>query len=1084
MSTKDLTSFERFDSAIISRAEPDSAADPRGRAERHRPAGAACASSFLSRLLRGAIGGMALRWGSPFNFLPSVAAVLLLAAGSPPIQAQGSTTYYFPHLAVGDGWQTTITYINYSSEVVTCTTDFLSDQGTPLLVSFADRGTVVSRRDVLPPGESVHQETSVDLSTPLSPGWALASCTGPLKASLLFRRHNSEGEPVAEGGVNATRVPATRFVTFAEQGEGQDGTGVAYANPSATAALVTFTVKDAEGQVLARADRTLLAGGHDAQNMALLFGLISFSGSLEITSTVPIVSLSLNFEAGTAFSSLPPGEVDAAAQEPTTYYFPHLAVGAGWQTTITYINNSPQEVSCQTDFLSDRGSPLLVSFADVGMMTSRIDALPPGGSVHEETNVDLSAPLASGWARASCTGPLKASLLFRQHNSAGVAVAEGGVSAATVPATRFVTFAEQGEGKSGTGVAYANPSDTAALVIFTVRDAEGRVLASVNRPLLPRGHDAQNMASLFDLSSFSGSLEITSTEPIVSLSLNFEAGAVFSSLPPGEAPPVTTPSVSVSYPAGRGTIFIGEQVQFLATMQSSGGGPQAALDAVWESDAPAVATVSSSGLLTAVSAGEATISAEVIPGGRSSLRIRVFPKFHGHWEGNLNITRKTVPPAWREGAGEECEGLDDCSEWARMAADFTQDGQTVTGSVRTNYGNEPPDLEWTVHGEVSLDGTLSLTFDEVVVVPEPDLEIRLTVISWKSRADTPGVMTGTAAQQLSSDDLPGDVLNEVCLGPQSRRCSGWRSSDIPVMPPGEAPLAPASQAALDDLLVGKRMLLFADTFGLWDFISPGRFKAVEVGAGIYSYETTEPNTGTVTVTLTVDNLGSLPVCLIFDSRTTGRWFFSCDDESPASWRLVDIPAVDPGTPTAPADQAAFHDRVVGKRMLLNGDRPEDSYYIDFVSPGLANRTLIGSSTTNEPSGPNTIAESYSYEKTGSNTGMVFYNLVDRDDDVELFWGDCTDSITFDSRTTGWLSRVCGDDGFSVIWLWRLVDIPTVATRIAPASQAALESFVAGKNTVVEYLTGPPPPGKAYPVEFVYEFRDGGVTTGQRTAHPL
>ena len=53
--------------------------------------------------------------GSPLlTFLPSLAAVLLLAAGSLPLQAQGSTTYYFPHLAVGASWQTTITYINYS----------------------------------------------------------------------------------------------------------------------------------------------------------------------------------------------------------------------------------------------------------------------------------------------------------------------------------------------------------------------------------------------------------------------------------------------------------------------------------------------------------------------------------------------------------------------------------------------------------------------------------------------------------------------------------------------------------------------------------------------------------------------------------------------------------------------------------------------------------------------------------------------------------------------------------------------------------------------------------------------------------
>ena len=454
-------------------------------------------------------------------------------AEPPPAEGQ---IYYFPHLAVGAGWQTTLTYINYSPQEVSCQTEFLSDLGTPLMVSFPDRGTVPSRTDMLLPGGSVHQETSVELSAPLVPGWARATCSGPLKASLLYRQFK-EGVPIAEAGVNAAEVPATRFVTFAEQGESKQGTGVAYANPSDTAAVVTFTAKDADGLTLASVNKELSPNGHAAHNMAPLFGLSSFTGSLEVTSTVPIVSLSLNVEAAPVFSSLPPGELDAAARGATTYYFPHLAVGARWQTTITYINYSSQQVSCQTEFLSDFGSPLMVSFAGLGTVVSRPDVLPPGGSVHQETNVELSAPLARGWARVTCTGPLKASLLFRLHNSEGMPIAEGGVNAATVPATRFITFAEQGEGKQGTGIAYANPSDTTtAFVTFTVRDAAGNELArSAPLTLLPRGHGAQNMEGVFDLSSFTGSLEITSTEPIVSLSINAEAAPVFSSLPPGES---------------------------------------------------------------------------------------------------------------------------------------------------------------------------------------------------------------------------------------------------------------------------------------------------------------------------------------------------------------------------------------------------------------------------------------------------------------------------------------------------------------------------------------------------------------------
>ena len=139
----------------------------------------------------------------------------------------------------------------------------------------------------------------------------------------------------------------------------------------------------------------------------------------------------------------------------------------------------------------------MVSFAGLGTVDSRTDVLPPGGSVHQETDVDLSAPLAPGWARATCSGPVQASLLFRGYNSEGMPVAEAGVNAAAVPATRFVTFAEQGEGQFGTGVAYANPSDTSATVTFTARDTAGEVLPSVNRTLSPGGHAAHGMSELF-----------------------------------------------------------------------------------------------------------------------------------------------------------------------------------------------------------------------------------------------------------------------------------------------------------------------------------------------------------------------------------------------------------------------------------------------------------------------------------------------------------------------------------------------------------------------------------------------------------
>jgi hypothetical protein len=90
--------------------------------------------------------------------------------------------------------------------------------------------------------------------------------------------------------------------------------------------------------------------------------------------------------------ALPPPAVNS-------YYFPHLAIAGGWQTTFTYINYSPQSVTCQTTYFSDSGGSLAVPFAQ-GSASSRTDNLGPGASVHVETTADATAAAVSGWAEA------------------------------------------------------------------------------------------------------------------------------------------------------------------------------------------------------------------------------------------------------------------------------------------------------------------------------------------------------------------------------------------------------------------------------------------------------------------------------------------------------------------------------------------------------------------------------------------------------------------------------------------------------------------------------------------------------------
>ena len=107
---------------------------------------------------------------------------------------------------------------------------------------------------------------------------------------------------------------------------------------------------------------------------------------------------------------------------------------------------------------------------------------------------------------------------------------------------------------------------------------------------------------------------------------------------------------------------------------------------------------------------------------------------------------------------------------------------------------------------------------------------------------------------------------------------------------------------------------------------------------------------------------------------------------------------------APANEAAFNDRAVGKR--IESDVPEN--YVDIVEQGRFEET----------EGADSYAGSYSYEKTGPNTGTVTWSYDDGD--------RCTSTLTFASETSGTEAYEC-DDGSAGESGWRLVEIPISAS---------------------------------------------------------
>ena len=229
-----------------------------------------------------------------------------------------------------------------------------------------------------------------------------------------------------------------------------------------------------------------------------------------------------------------PSTGQAQFNQGNIYYFSDYAFAEHWESTLTYNNYSQQTVTCTTNFYGDNGAPLGVPFAQ-GTVTTRTDVLPPGGSIHDQTTAPHTGSVVEGWAQATCTGPVQASMLFHQFNDAGVPIAEAGVNAEAAATTEFATFAE-----TFTGIAYANPSPTqSATITFTVYNNAGARLASQNVTLGPLAHSASTIGPFLGLQSFTGFVKITSTIPIISLSLNYEVRPIFSSLPPGDLPGTT-----------------------------------------------------------------------------------------------------------------------------------------------------------------------------------------------------------------------------------------------------------------------------------------------------------------------------------------------------------------------------------------------------------------------------------------------------------------------------------------------------------------------------------------------------------------
>jgi len=237
--------------------------------------------------------------------LLSVAFIIAVSAAA---SAQ-SFTYYFPQIAVGAGWRTTIFVSNATAGPASGTITFTANDGTTFFTNWLDEngtnltngGNVISFS--LASGES-RKFVSVD-DHPLVSGYATVSANASVLGAAMFSLLDGGGNITAEAGVPMA-IPLGKQAVFVDTTNGFR-TGVAIANPNTNDLEVHFELLSDSGQLLNSTVKTLPALQHISLFTDELFpGGGPMVGRLQYWCTNPMVSVALRFSPNAEFTTLPP----------------------------------------------------------------------------------------------------------------------------------------------------------------------------------------------------------------------------------------------------------------------------------------------------------------------------------------------------------------------------------------------------------------------------------------------------------------------------------------------------------------------------------------------------------------------------------------------------------------------------------------------------------------------------------------------------------------------------------------------------------------------------------------------------------
>jgi hypothetical protein len=387
---------------------------------------------------------------------------------------------------------------------------------------------------------------------PAQAGYATAavhSGSNPYGAAAFSFRQN--GIIVSEAAVPSTppTTAARIFIDYrnnidavpgrSEAGTVDINTGIAVVNSRSATAVVTYVLRDLNGNTLTTGHGTVAAGLHFAcfidqlKNVAAAdFNLpANFPdaiqlGTLEITSDQPLSILALrgtfNQRDNFLITTTPVADLTQSLSS-TPLYFPQFVDGGGYTTSLILMNTSGSPETGRFQIMDAGGSPLAVTQAG-GTNDSSFRYLIPAGGVYRFQTDGFPASTVAGWVRlipdAGSSTPVGTGIFG--YTCAGVLISESGIPAAAE--TTHARILVDLSGKHNTGLAIANVVDENAAISITAYQLDGSTTAGERKePLsLPANGYAAAFADSFiqDLpEDFKGVIDISSTTPFAALTL-------------------------------------------------------------------------------------------------------------------------------------------------------------------------------------------------------------------------------------------------------------------------------------------------------------------------------------------------------------------------------------------------------------------------------------------------------------------------------------------------------------------------------------------------------------------------------------